>query len=66
MSDEPTTARAALVQDGVVTNVVLVALDDSGSTDFAPEGVKVVVLPDNSSVGADWTYANGKFTSPEE
>ena len=58
MSD---TKRFAIIDDGVVTNVVL--WDET--TDWTPpEGTTTVLVPDDSMVGIGWTYTDGIFNAP--
>lgn len=64
--EETRTSRAALIADGVVENVILVALNENDSTDFKAEGFELVPLADDSPVGPGWTWENGEFSAPDD
>jgi hypothetical protein len=51
--------RCAVIEDGVVINVAIVA-DSASANDLG-----WVVLDDGSPVGIGWSYANGAFSAPE-
>jgi hypothetical protein len=46
----------AIVQDGVVTNVVVW----DGETPYNPDG-ELVEIPEGSTAGIDWDYIDGEF-----
>lgn len=54
--------RAALVEDGVVTNIAVV--EDTAIPDFGP-GIVAVVLPEDSPVTTAWIYEDNEFLSPD-
>lgn len=59
-------ARAVMVdsQTNKVINSIVVVVDDEGNTTFAVENTDIVVIPDDSEVGLNWTYSNGQFSPP--
>lgn len=56
--DEPRELRAVVVDDDVVTNVIIVY--------EVPEdmGDRVIVIPDDSLVGIGWSYDGTEFKEP--
>ena len=59
-------ARAAVVQDGIVTNVIMVEFNDSQAVEFGLENSELVLLPEDSLVSKEWSYSNGEFIAPPE
>jgi hypothetical protein len=59
------TARAAVVEGGVVTNVILVEVDGSNQTGFEIPGSDLHILDESSMVSPGWTY-DGEFHAPVE
>jgi len=57
-------ANAAVVENGVVTNVIVVDVNDHGKTDFELPNAEIVVLPEDSQVTFGYTYSNGHWTAP--
>lgn len=55
MIEEPVVPRMAVIEDGVVTNVII------AFPDFMPG---LVELPDDSPVDIGWRYENGEFFPP--
>lgn len=59
--DEIEAVRYAIVQDGVVVNIILW----DGETEWTPpEGTTVHACPDE--VGIGWGYVDGVWTAPVE
>lgn len=57
--------RAAVVEDGVVMNLIVVEATPEGRTDFDLPGARILTIRDDSEVGLNWTYAGGRFSPPE-
>lgn len=56
-------ARAVIVTEGVVANVIIVDTDDPS---FELEGSEVVIIPNDSPVTFGWGYLDVEFIAPEE
>lgn len=59
--------RAALVEDGVVTNVILIMVDPEGNPSYVSEepGIEQIEIALDSPVSIGWTRRNGQFIEPE-
>lgn len=59
--------RAALVEDGAVTNVIIIMIDPEGNPSFVSEepGIQVIDLPLDSPVSIGWKHVNGEFVEPD-
>lgn len=57
---------AAVVENGLVINMIIVPLEEDGTTEFSVEGWDIALLPEDTKVSMGWSYANGEFTAPPE
>lgn len=58
--------RAAVIENGVVVNVIVVETDDEGNFDFVLDGLDIMLLPVDSEVGPNWTYNGTDYSPPPE
>lgn len=56
---------AAVIEDGKVANMIVVPLEEDGTTDFHVEGLTIVVVPEDSPVTMGYGYDGANFTAPE-
>jgi hypothetical protein len=60
------TSIAAVVENGLVVNMIIVEVDDEGTTDFEIPDLQIVVLPEDTDVAIGHGYIDGEFTAPEQ
>ncbi|WP_155631564.1 hypothetical protein [Burkholderia stagnalis] len=60
-----TIANYAIVENGVVTNVIV--WDGDAESWHPPEGSTAILLPSESPIGVDWTTVDGvNYTPPAQ
>lgn len=61
-------ARAIVLDPATdkIVNVIIVEVDAAGKTTFELDNFDLIIVPDDSSVGIDWSYNNGEFSPPTE